>query len=409
MSFDGEVVYSPASETMVASENVESVDFMDRYQRPLIRPGKRWLITLLIWLATLAIARADGGFRTVTGPCGFVFPRDHGAHPDFRTEWWYYTGHLAGIDGRRFGFQLTFFRYRLAPPGQRENWPEPASAWRADQVYMAHLALTDVAGKRHLSAEKTARDAAGLAGTVFDGEKVTMHLGSWSARISDKSHRLEAGSENFVLHLDLNPLKPPTAHGEDGYSRKGTEAGRASCYYSMTRLDANGRITVEGRTHEVTGLAWMDHEYSTAPLEPGLSGWDWFSLQLGDGWDLMAFFLRQPDGTRHPASSGTLVAPDGRATHLSGDAFRLEVTRRWQSRSTGGRYPAGWRFEVPAADLVLDIAPVIEDQEMRMERSTGVTYWEGLVDAAGSRAGRPVKGQGYVELTGYAGPFEAPL
>ena len=375
----------------------------------MIRFASRWMVAVLICLAGVGMAAGEGGFRQVTGPCGFVFPRDHGAHPGYRTEWWYYTGHVESDAGKRFGFQLTFFRYRLAPPTARQGWPEPRSAWRADQVYMAHAALTDVSGRRHLSAERTARNAAGLAGTVLEGETVTVHLGPWSAQITDQGHCLAAASEDFGLELDLTSLKAPTAHGENGCSRKGSEAGRASCYYSMTRLEARGQITVEGRRHEVTGLAWMDHEYSTAPLESGLSGWDWLSLQLGDGSDLMAFFLRRPDGTWHPASSGTLVAPDGSATHLAADAIPLEVTHHWQSPHTGGRYPAGWRFQIPVLDLVLDILPAIDDQEMRTPQSTGVIYWEGLVDAAGRRGGRPLEGQGYMELTGYAEAFEAPL
>ena len=375
----------------------------------MIRTWTKGMLAALVWLAVCGIAAAEGDFRTVTGPCGFVFPQDHGAHPDYRTEWWYYTGHLVDRDGRRFGFQLTFFRYRLAPPGDRERWPEPHSTWRTDQVYMAHAALTDVRAGKHMSAEKTARDAMGLAGASLEAGTVTVRLGSWTARIADQGHNLAADSAAFGLTLDLLPLKPPTAHGEDGYSRKGTEAGRASCYYSLTRLEALGQVTVQGRKIEVTGLAWMDHEYSTAPLEPGLSGWDWFSLQLDDGSELMAYILRRPDGTWHPASSGTLVDPEGRATHLSGEAIRLDVTRHWRSPLTGGRYPAGWHLQLPAEDLVLDIASVIDDQEMHSNQSTGVVYWEGLVDAAGRRSGRPLKGKGYVELTGYAGAFKAPL
>lgn len=366
-------------------------------------------LLVLALLPVVAAGAGEGGYRSVTGPCGFVFPRDHGAHSEYRTEWWYYTGHLASAEGRRFGFQLTFFRYRLAPPADRADWPAEPSAWRTDQVFLAHAALTDVAGERHFKAERMARGAVDLAGAALSEGIVTVHLGGWSARIAPAGHRLAAADEDFALRLDLAPAKAPTAHGEDGYSRKGSGPGRASCYYSFTRLEARGQVTADGRTHTVTGLAWMDHEYSTAPLEPGLVGWDWFSLQLDDGADLMLFGLRQADGGWHPASGGTLVAADGAARRLPRDALRIDVTRRWKSPHSGGDYPAGWHLRVPEAGLDLAIRPVLADQEMRTGTTTGVTYWEGLVDFSGTRDGRPVAGHGYVELTGYAGAFDAPL
>lgn len=362
----------------------------------------------LLFLAVGTVAGA-GGYRTVTGPCGFVFPRDHGVHPAYRTEWWYYTGHLATEAGRRFGFQLTFFRHRLAPPDDRTDRSAKTSAWRTDQVYLAHAALTDVAAGQHRSAEQMARGAAGLAGAALSDGIVTVHLGGWSARIAPEGQRVAAAAEDFALNLDLTPRKPPAAHGDGGYSRKGNGAGRASCYYSFTRLEARGEVTVDGRTHAVSGLAWMDHEYSTAPLEPGLVGWDWFSLQLEDGTDLMLFGLRRAAGGWHPASAGTVVAADGAIRHLSREALRLEVTRRWKSPRTGGDYPAGWRLRIPSAGIDLEIRPALADQEMATGGTTGVTYWEGLVDVSGTRAGRPVAGHGFVELTGYAGAFDAPL
>ena len=369
-----------------------------------------WGLAVFLGLAMLAGAAAAGkDFRTVSGPCGFVFPADHADHPEYRTEWWYYTGRLTAAGGQRFGFQLTFFRHRIAPPADRAGWPQRPSAWRSDQVYLAHAAVTDIGGGRHLSAERSARGALDMAGTAVQGDTVTVHLGPWSARIATEGHRLAAAAEDFAFVLDLTPLKPPTAHGQNGYSRKGTGPERASCYYSLTRLSARGEVVVGGRRQAVDGLAWMDHEYSTAPLEPGLAGWDWFSLQLDDGTDLMCFGLRMPGGTWHPASGGTLVAADGTVRHLARNAIRLSVTRRWQSPHSGADYPAGWRLHVAAADLDLKIRPVLDDQEMRTGRSTGVTYWEGVVDIAGRRGGRTVNGGGYVELTGYAGAFDAPL
>jgi len=351
----------------------------------------------------------EAGFLAVTGPCNFVFPRDHGAHPGYRTEWWYYTGHLKAGDGRRFGFQLTFFRSQLAPSADRENWPRQHSAWRTDQVYLAHAALTDVAAGKHMAAEKTARAAVGLAGATVEEHHTTVHLGPWKTQISDQGHRLAANGDAFVLDLTLVPRKAPVSHGDGGYSRKGSAPQRASCYYSLTRLEAEGQLTVDKEKISVSGLAWMDHEYSTAPLEPGLTGWDWFSLQFEDGSELMVYGLRQADGSWHPASSGTLVAADGVARHLGRDAIRLDVTRRWKSPHSGAVYPAGWRLQVDTVGLALTIRPVLKDQEMRTLESTGVTYWEGLVDVAGRRRDREIEGHGYAELTGYAKAFDAPL
>ena len=374
------------------------------------RANRLWALAALFGLAVLVGPAAAGqDFRTVSGPCGFVFPADHADHPEYRTEWWYYTGRLTAAGGQRFGFQLTFFRHRIAPPADRAHWPRQPSAWRSDQVYLAHAAVTDIGGGRHLSAERSARSALDMAGTTVRENAVTVHLGPWSARIAPEGHHLAAAAEEFSFVLDLTALKPPTAHGQDGYSRKGTGPERASCYYSLTRLSARGEVAVGDRRQAVDGLAWMDHEYSTAPLEPGLAGWDWFSLQLDDGTDLMCFGLRMPDGTWHPVSAGTLVAADGTVRRLAHDAIRLEVTRRWQSPHSGADYPAGWRLHVAAADLDLTIRPALDDQEMRTGRSTGVTYWEGVVEIAGRRGGRTVNGGGYVELTGYAGDFDAPL
>ncbi len=377
-----------------------------------LRPGyRRALLALLILcLGPASVGRAaEADYRKVSGPCALTFPRDHADHPDYRTEWWYYTGRLEADEGRRFGFQLTFFRHRIAPPADRSRWPAPASAWRTDQVYLAHAAITDVQAGQHASAERTARAAVDLAGTETAGDAVTVHLGNWSACIAPAVHRLKAGADAFAFDLALTPVKNPTFHGIDGYSRKGSAPDRASCYYSFTRLAARGTVAVGGRRLAVEGRAWMDHEFSTAPLEPGLVGWDWFSLQLDDGRDLMFFGLRKPDGTWHPASAGTLVLADGSARHLERESVRLEVVRRWKSPHTGAVYPAGWRLNVEEAGLRLKIDPVLSDQEMRTGASTGLLYWEGAVDiTAGS--GDPARiGGGYVEMTGYAQAFDAPM
>jgi len=376
--------------------------------------SSRRFLNLLFVLALLccpveSVAATDMSYETVTGPCDLAFPRDHADHPAYRTEWWYYTGHLKADNDRHFGFQLTFFRHRIAPPAERRRWPEPPSAWRSDQMYLAHAAVTDITAGRHRFAQRIARAAVNLAGTRVVEDLVTVHLNNWSAAIAPTRHCLQADGADFAFELDLTPLKGPILHGHNGYSRKGSQPEQASCYYSFTRLAARGQVTVGGQRLPVRGLAWMDHEFATAPLEPGLAGWDWFSLQLDDNRELMVFGLRRPDGTWHPASSGTLVMPDGSCRHLKNESIRLEVVRRWQSPHTKALYPAGWRLQVDDEALSLKIEPVLDDQEMRTGHSTGVIYWEGGVIITGRSGQRPLKGRGYVEMTGYAGAFEAPL
>jgi predicted secreted hydrolase len=362
----------------------------------------------MVLFAVAAIA-ADGGFLQVTGPCRLSFPADHGPHTDYRTEWWYYTGNLIDGDKRRFGFQLTFFRSGLQPPGNRKQWPVPASAWRTDQIYLAHAAVSDISGGRHLKAERMARPVLSLAGAEQGDGQVTINVHGWQTVISPEGHRLQADANAFALTLDLIPDKPVVLHGDSGYSRKGQSVERASCYYSFTRLQASGSLTLDGTRHEVTGSAWMDHEFSTAPLQPGIIGWDWFSLQLGDRTEIMIFLLRQPDGTLNPASSGTYVLPEGRTRHLSLGDVRVEPMLQWSSPHSGARYPVEWQVAVVPLGLELTVTANLDDQEMRTPNSTDVIYWEGSVNVKGTRMQKAVDGVGYVEMTGYARPFDAPM
>jgi len=366
---------------------------------------------ILLWFAGFAstVTAEEPSFKQVTGPCRLSFPADHGPHPAFRTEWWYYTGNLATTTGRRFGFQLTFFRRGLRPPGERKNWPEPASPWRCDQVYLAHAAISDIDGGHHLQAERMARPVLSLAGAEQKGAEWTIHLNDWQTVIAPRNQQLEAAAEAFAMRLDLKPLKPLVLHGKAGYSRKGSTAERASCYYTFTRLGTTGALTVDGIDHEVHGTAWMDHEFSTAPLEAGITGWDWFGLQLSDGTDVMIYLLRRVDGNLHPASSGTFVDAAGRARHLKLEALQVRPSAHWTSPHSGARYPTGWQVRLTPLNLTLAVEANLADQEMRTRRSTGVDYWEGSVRVAGSRDGKPVSGVGYVELTGYAKPFDAPM
>ncbi len=412
---------SPCADTSASVLRVKKMmpfpaDDPKRFRRILRRMFRTGILFhfRLVFLLLAALVAGPGyaddatGFRSVSGPCDFVFPRDHGAHPGYRTEWWYYTGNLSAADGRRFGFQLTFFRRQTSPAEARRQWPDPSSAWRTQQIYLAHAALTDIAGKQHVMAEKISREALGMAGAVREGGATRIFLHDWAAVIGPETHALRMADPAFRLDLTLVPTKGPVAHGERGYSRKGDRPEHASCYYSFPRLAARGRVAVGGQEHVVTGTAWMDHEFSTAPLANGITGWDWFSIQLDNGQELMLFRLRRAGGELHPASSGTLIGPDGTAQYLAREEIRTRPTRRWTSPQTGAAYPVAWEIVLPGEALVLQATAALDDQEMITTGSTGVTYWEGSLTVQGRDGELPVQGRGYLEMTGYADQ-EAPL
>jgi predicted secreted hydrolase len=348
---------------------------------------------------------ASSLYLPVSGPCNLVFPRDHGPHPGYRNEWWYYTGNLQAATGERFGFQLTFFRRQISPPGSTDSWPQPPSPWRTDQIYFAHAALSDLGPARFYQSEALARGAMGLAGSNQQEDTTTVFVRNWSLRCQGREHLLQAESEAFRMDLQLKAAKDPVAHGLDGLSRKGSTPERASCYYSITRLTVSGTVFMGDRGFPVQGIAWMDHEYGSAPLEQALVGWDWFSLQLEDSTELMFYLLRQQDGNNHPASSGTFVDQDGQAHHLPADAFTVEVLDYWVSPKSGARYPHRWRLKIPEYHLDLSVNPALDNQEMLTTRSAGATYWEGSVTVNGPTGSGDISGVGYVELTGYAGPM----
>lgn len=381
-------------------------------ESPIRTAGKIFFVAVLVGCAIGAASvtgRAAAPYKAVTGPCQLQFPADHGAHPGYRTEWWYYTGNLSARTGETFGFQLTFFRSQLSPPGADQNWPEKPSPWRTQQLFLAHAAVADITHNNFHHAEKISRGVPKLAGVSEDQHGVTVFLHNWSARIEQDQHQLAADSDPFSFRFTLHPQKPPVAHGDSGYSRKGRLAESASCYYSLTRLAVSGELLLNGRRFEVTGLAWMDHEFSSAPLESNLVGWDWFSLQMDDETDLMIYLLRQQDGSYSPASSGTVVKADGQALHLVSEMFSVEVLNKWKSPASGAIYPAKWRLLVPQLEIDLTIQPNLANQEMRTPESTQVTYWEGSVSARGFHQGTPWTGAGYVELTGYDKTFDAPM
>lgn len=328
----------------------------------------------------------------------FRFPRDHGAHPTYRTEWWYYTGHVATADGRRFGYELTFFR-RAMSPDEVKTLP---SQWSITQLYLAHFAVTDVSRQRFHFSEKVSRAGLGKAGAA--DAQLEVWIDDWHARGSSQgaqAHTVAARDDGYALSLTLEPTKPVVIHGEHGISRKGTGEGQASHYYSLTRLTTTGRLTIGKESFDVTGTSWMDHEFGSADLDTDLVGWDWFSIQLADQSELMLYGLRRRDGSSASVSSGTVVFPDGRIQPLDLAEFTIQVTGFWTSPTSRTVYPHQWSIKVPSLDLMLIVTPLMADQELRTSRSTQVTYWEGAVAVSGRMRGRAVTGHGYVELTGY--------
>ncbi len=334
------------------------------------------------------------GFAQADAPRSFAFPGDHAPHPDYRSEWWYFTGNLATADGRSFGYQLTLFRQALVPPDERAD---RASDWATNQVYMGHFALSDVDGGRFYDAERFARGAAGIAGAQTS--PVEIWLEDWSITWrGQRSLTIEAHQPSFSIDLTLNREKPIVFQGGNGLSPKGPEAGNASYYYSMTRLSAEGTVRTDDRRFEVTGTSWLDREFSSSFLSENQIGWDWFALQLDNDTELMLYRLRRSDGAKSPYSSGTFVAPNGDARHLDGDEFELTPTAEWTSPRSGATYPVAWQIEVPPLDAELTIEPQLRDQEL----SGSFLYWEGAIRVTGQLRGQAIEGVGYAELTGYA-------
>jgi len=336
---------------------------------------------------------AATGFARAIEPRRFRFPEDHNAHAAFRNEWWYFTGQLAAIDGRRFGYQVTFFRVALAPEG-----PPRASAWAARQLWMAHAALTVIEDGRHLHRERFAREALGLAGQ--QARPFRVWLEDWTLTGSAGGGfpwELAIDAGDFTLALTLAPQRKPVLQGDGGLSRKSAEPGSASYYYSITRLATAGTVAVDGEPQAVTGLSWLDREWSTSALGEGQAGWDWFSLQLDSGADLMLYQLRRDDGSKDRHSAGTLLEPGGQQHPLAAEDFILRPARWWRADS-GARYPVAWRLEVPEAGLKLHVEALVDDQEM----DTAVRYWEGAVEVRADDGSGSV-GRGYLEMTGYGG------
>ncbi len=338
----------------------------------------------------------DERFARALAPMQFQFPLDHGPHNDFATEWWYYTGNLTGEDGGAYGFQLTFFRSALAP-GETSR----QSDFAAQQIYMAHFAVTSAPAGRHLSFDRFSRGAGGVAGAT-GAPRYQVWLDDWRAfETGPGQMRLQAAAEAEIgpvsIDLILTETRPPLLHGDAGFSRKGPEAGNANYYYSLVGMETTGNIVFGGTKIDVSGLSWMDHEFGTSALSGDAVGWDWFAVTLDNDVVLMFAEIRTKSGATQDIFEGTLSFPDGRQIAIFQDDFTLTPTGQWTSPDSGIVYPSGWRVIFSRHDIELTIKPLIDDQEM----DVAFTYYEGATVVRGTMDGAPVGGRGYVELTGY--------
>ena len=361
------------------------------------------IVFITILLLTLSLSgrgQGEGGFTYQLALPGrkLSFPADHFSHPDFKTEWWYYTGHLETVGGKRYGYQVTFFRFGLRDRQEPQRKEHPVIF---TDLYMAHFALSDIAAKKFLFRERINRGYGDRAGAATDRYHVWNE--DWKVEGDVKNHRIQVSDRQSRLNLRLTSLKPPVLHGDNGLSQKAEGDGRASYYYSLTRMQAEGELSIDGKSERVRGLAWMDHEFGSNQLTSEQVGWDWFSIQLDNQTELMLYLMRRKDGTIDPHASGTLVRADGATRHLNLNDYNVEVLERWKSAKSGANYPMKWTVAVPSEQIELEINPAFQDQELITNRSTRVTYWEGAAEVKGTFKNKPVAGEGYVEMTGYAG------
>lgn len=348
-------------------------------------------------------AEIPPGFTAADGSRPLIFPEDFGAHEDFRTEWWYYTGNLQQTpDGRHFGFELTIFRVGLLPP--TVELPTD-SQWYDRSLYFAHFAISDIASQKFYAFERFSRPGPGLAGAQAEPYRIWIEDWNISEQAPDV-YQLHAAQTDIALDLTLVDEMGVVLHGVNGYSRKGNDVTNASYYYSQPRLRADGFVQVNGIQYPVTGLVWKDHEFSTSVLDENQVGWDWFSLQFEDGSALMLFQLRERSGEISNSSSGTFIRANGISQTLQNNDFAITVLDEWRSPHTGGIYPSRWQIRLNKPDCVLEAHPWMKDQEINFST---VTYWEGAVRFEGiCENGDSVRGNGYVELTGYIGNLPIP-
>lgn len=338
----------------------------------------------------------DGNFEKAVEKRKFIFPGDHGPHPGFRTEWWYFTGNLTSTDNKKFGYQFTIFRTSLSSDKNRGS-----SEWSSNQIYMAHFTVTDISNDKFYYEERFSRDGNELAGAASEPFKVWLE--DW--QLAETENRtafdlpiisLKAKTENTDINFILESVKPVVLQGDEGLSQKGSQPGNASHYYSYTNLRTEGRINIEGKEYIVSGSSWMDREWSTSALSEDQKGWDWFALQLDDSTELMYYQMRKKDGTPDIFSKGVIVGKNGSVRQIKKDEVELIVSDNWKSNS-GVNYPSGWELKIPSENIDLKIIPAVKDQLLNVS----IKYWEGAVKIEGMKNNSKIKGRGYVELTGY--------
>ena len=346
------------------------------------------------WLLLIAaILPAAAQYKVALPGYRYEFPRDYFNHPEFQTEWWYYTGNLTAGDGHCFGFELTFFREGV------DRDPQKQGTWDIQDLYLAHLALSDLDGNAFYHGERTNRAGPGIAG--IDANSKLIWNGNWKVTWKGTDQEVEAIDEHFSFSLNLHPEKPPVIHGENGVSQKAEGLGYASHYISLTRLQTNGAVQLNGKSYRVSGVAWMDHEFFTHQLERNQIGWDWFSLQLNDDSELMLYRIRK-DGSVDPFSAGTYIDPKGHSVHLRADDFALlPESQAWKSAATGAVYPVQWHVVVSKLGIELEVTTRLKAQELTGNSQLVPNYWEGAIDVKGQRGGTAIAGVGYLEMTGY--------
>ena len=356
------------------------------------------LVTEVFIHHSFSQTQPDSEWKEAIHPRNWNFPRDHGAHREYQTEWWYFTGNLSGASGKQYGYQLTFFRFGIRSTVSTNNNP-----WYLRDLFMGHFAITEEVEDGFRFAELISREGPGLAGARSD--RMEVWLFNWSAKMEDSVISLKAEDGPLKLNLLLTPLKPLVFHGTNGLSLKGQNPGQASYYTSFTDCATQGSIRVENNGPAITvkGKSWFDHEFGSNQLDEDQEGWDWFSLHLSDGREVMLYLLRKKGGMLEPASSGTLIEADGTSHHLSLQDFSLEVLEQWESPQSGALYPSKWRILIPSFGVDLLITPLIANQELTTTDSTGIVYWEGAVTGSGDGGNKKIEAEGYVELTGYAG------
>lgn len=348
------------------------------------------LFTLLFGWLPCAMAQ----YKTALPGYRYEFPRDHFNHQEFQTEWWYTTGNLIASDGRHYGFELTFFRQGV------DRDPDKTQPWDIQDLYLAHLALSDLNGGKFYHAERTNRAGPGLAG--IDEQQKRIWNGNWEIRWNGEEERLTVADDKFSFSFSLRSEKPPVIHGADGVSQKAAGAGHASHYISFTRLLTSGTIVMAGKSIAVRGTSWMDHEFFTHSMREEQAGWDWLSAQLEDDTELMLYRFRRKDGSSDPFSSGTYVDAQGKSLHLTAADFRLAPTgETWTSGATGAKYPVAWSIEIPKLKLKLAATTQLKSQELAGGNKIVPSYWEGAIVIEGRRDGAALRGVGYLEMTGY--------